>query len=60
MKTSAMPFHPILALIGRYRAVLSAAWRVRHELAGPARLADEYAFLPGSLAVQETPVHPAP
>src|SRR5262249_6763717 len=32
----------------------------RHDLAGPRRLADEAAFLPARLSLQETPVHPAP
>ena len=57
--TPAMP-HPALALLARYRAIFSAAWQARHELAGPKRLADEAAFLPAALALQETPVHPAP
>ncbi len=52
--------HPALELVGRYRAVLAAAWQMRHELAGPRRLADEAAFLPAALSLQETPVHPAP
>jgi len=52
--------HPAWALLGRYRAVLQAAWRHRAELAGPQRLADEVAFLPAALSLQETPVHPAP
>lgn len=52
--------HPALALLARYRAVWRAAWALRHELAGPRRLADERAFLPAALALQETPVHPAP
>jgi len=52
--------HPELDLLARYAAVLRAAWAVRHELAGPRRLADEAAFLPAALSLQETPVHPAP
>jgi hemolysin D len=52
--------HPALALLGRYRAVVFAAWGARHELAGPKRLADEAAFLPAALSLQDTPVHPAP
>lgn len=52
--------HPLFDLLARYRAVLSAAWAARHDLAGPKRLADEAAFLPAALAIQETPVHPAP
>ncbi len=52
--------HPVLDLLARYRAVFRAAWAVRHELAGPPRLADEAAFLPAALSLQETPPHPAP
>ena len=52
--------HPALELLLRYGAVLRAAWSVRRELAGPRRLADEAAFLPAALSLQETPVHPAP
>lgn len=51
---------PGLALLRRYGDVVGIAWRHRHELAGPARLADETSFLPAALALQETPVHPAP
>lgn len=51
---------PVLALMCRYRAVLLTAWAARKELAGPKRLADEAAFLPAALSIQETPVHPAP
>lgn len=47
-------------LLARYRAIFGAAWAARHELAGPSRLADEAAFLPAALSLQETPVHPAP
>ncbi|AKJ26845.1 HlyD family type I secretion periplasmic adaptor subunit [Caldimonas brevitalea] len=54
------PRHPVLELLARYKAVFQAAWAVRHELAGPKRLADEAAFLPAALSLQETPVHPAP
>ena len=52
--------HPVWELLGRYRAVAAHAWAHRTELAGPARLADEQAFLPAALSLQETPVHPAP
>lgn len=52
--------HPIVDLLQRYRAVLGAAWRQRGELAGPSRMADEIAFLPAGLSLQETPPHPAP
>lgn len=52
--------HPALDLFARHAAVLRAAWAARHELAGPARLAEEAAFLPAALSLQETPPHPAP
>ena len=52
--------HPLVALFARYKAVFAAAWAARDELAGPKRLADEAAFLPAALSLQETPVHPAP
>lgn len=59
-RTSGPVPHPAVELLGRYRQVLGAAWARRTELAGPARLADERAFLPAALSLQETPVHPAP
>ena len=52
--------HPAFDLLARYKAIFQAAWQARHELAGPKRLADEAAFLPAALSLQETPVHPAP
>ena len=52
--------HPAVELLARYRAVWAAAWAARRELAGPKRLADEAAFLPAALEIQDTPVHPAP
>ncbi|WP_372660238.1 HlyD family type I secretion periplasmic adaptor subunit [Hydrogenophaga sp.] len=51
--------HPVLELLARYKAVFLAAWTHRAELAGPQRLADEVAFLPAALSLQDTPVHPA-
>jgi hemolysin D len=54
------PSHPVLELLARYQAVFKAAWEHRSELAGPSRMADEVAFLPAALCLQETPVHPAP
>jgi hemolysin D len=57
---AAPPRHPALELLARYKAIVQAAWQARHELAGPKRLADETAFLPAALALQEAPVHPAP
>ena len=52
--------HPAFDLLARYQAILGAAWTHRAELAGPKRLADEAAFLPAALSLQDTPVHPAP
>ncbi|RZL07945.1 MAG: biotin/lipoyl-binding protein, partial [Rubrivivax sp.] len=54
------PQHPFIELMARYRAIWRAAWKRRYELAGPARLADEAAFLPAALSLQATPPHPAP
>lgn len=52
--------YPIAELLGRYGTIFRDAWRHRHELAGPSRHADEAAFLPAALSLQDTPVHPAP
>jgi hemolysin D len=54
------PRHPTVELLARYRAVFSLVWQARGELAGPSRLANEAAFLPAALSLQETPVNPAP
>lgn len=54
------PRHPARELLARYLSIFRAAWAARHELVGPKRLADEAAFLPAALSLQETPVHPAP
>ena len=60
MSDTPQPKHPLLDLLARYRAIFAAAWAQRTELAGPARLGDELAFLPAALSLQDTPVHPAP
>jgi hemolysin D len=52
--------HPFRALIGRYRAIGLAAWSQRQQMDGPLRMADEVAFLPAALSLQETPPHPLP
>ena len=52
--------HPAMELFMHYKAVLQHAWTYRNELAGPSRMADEIAFLPAALSLQETPVHPSP
>lgn len=51
---------PALELLMRYGNIFRAAWQQREALAGPQRLADEAAFLPAALSLQDTPVHPAP
>lgn len=47
-------------LLQRYRQVWSHAWGLRHSLDTTPRLPHEAQFLPAALALQETPVHPAP
>jgi hemolysin D len=54
------PPHPARELLERYSAIFSAAWAMRHQLAGPKRMADELAFLPAALSLQDSPVHPSP
>ena len=46
--------------MGRYARVLTLAWRRRKQLDGVRRSAEELAFLPAALSLQDTPVHPAP
>ncbi len=58
--TTAVTRHPALELVARYSAIFRAAWQARRELAGPKRFADEQAFLPAALSLEQTPVHPAP
>lgn len=47
-------------LWSRYAQVFTAAWKMRHELDTVPRLRHESAFLPATLALRDTPVHPAP
>lgn len=54
------PRHPVPELLARYGAIFKAAWQARDQLAGPTRMADEIAFLPAALSLQDTPPHPAP
>ncbi|QRY81945.1 HlyD family type I secretion periplasmic adaptor subunit [Pseudomonas sp. PDNC002] len=44
----------------RYRQAWTHAWRQRASMQGVPRLPHERQFLPAALALQETPVHPAP
>jgi hemolysin D len=52
--------HPVWELLGRYAAIVAAAWAQRKALDGPMRSADEAAFLPAALSLQDTPPHPLP
>jgi hemolysin D len=52
--------HPVRELLGRYRAIWRAAWEQRQQIDGPLRMADEVAFLPAALSLQESPPHPLP
>ena len=47
-------------LTSRYAKIFRRAWRVRKQLDTQSRLPHEAHFLPASLALQETPVSPAP
>lgn len=60
MTAATAPRPAIIELLSRYRAVFAAAWAARSELMAPKRSADEAAFLPAALSLQETPLHPAP
>ncbi|MFT3736955.1 MAG: HlyD family type I secretion periplasmic adaptor subunit [Rhodocyclaceae bacterium] len=47
-------------LIQRYRLVFAHAWQNRRAMQGPGYTTHEAHFLPAALALQETPVSPAP
>ncbi len=47
-------------LLRRYGAVFRHAWRQRKQMTPPPRLPHEAQFLPAALALQETPLSPAP
>ncbi|WP_197724579.1 HlyD family type I secretion periplasmic adaptor subunit [Dickeya fangzhongdai] len=49
-----------LDLIRRYRDVFVASWAIRKRLSRIPRQEHELAFLPASIELAETPVHPAP
>lgn len=46
--------------VQRYRQIFQHVWAQRGQLDSPHRLNHELQFLPAALALQETPVHPAP
>jgi hemolysin D len=47
-------------LWSRYKVVFAQAWSQRREMDTIPRVPHEYEFLPSTLALRETPVHPAP
>lgn len=47
-------------LLSRYATIFRHAWSERKQMDPSRRIAHEAAFLPAALALQETPVHPAP
>lgn len=47
-------------LLERYRDAWRQTWKRRRSMQGPRLEAHELEFLPAALALQETPVHPAP
>jgi membrane fusion protein, hemolysin D len=53
-------FYAIRDLLQRYKGAIDLAWKHRKEFDSPKRLPHEAQFLPASLALQETPVSPAP
>lgn len=55
-----LSFDAFLSLCQRYRAVFKQAWALRKQLDGLPRLPYEAEFLPAALALQETPLSPAP
>ncbi len=59
-KTFKIYWHAWCEFFARYREVWSAAWQERQHMDAHTRTAQEAEFLPASLAIQETPVHPLP
>jgi len=49
-----------MSLLKHYRTVWKAAWKQRKTMDAAPREAHEIEFLPAALALQDTPVHPAP
>jgi hemolysin D len=47
-------------LLNRYRSAWRHAWQSRKRMDSPAYQPHEVQFMPAALALQETPVHPAP
>ncbi|MFM2059119.1 MAG: hypothetical protein RLY71_3504 [Pseudomonadota bacterium] len=60
MSALTLKWQALADLLGRYRRVFGLAWRHRAELDPPRRAPHELEFLPAALALQDTPVSPAP
>lgn len=58
--TTGLKTQAIKDLLHRYKTVFAHVWARRDELEPLKRTRHEYEFLPATLALQETPVHPAP
>lgn len=56
-----LPLIPAIRELGRrHGEIWRHAWRQRHQMTPPKRLPHEVQFLPAALALQETPLSPAP
>lgn len=60
MTASRIHFQAAGDLLRRYTDAISLAWRERHALDRPGRMAQEAEFLPAALSLTETPPSPAP
>lgn len=60
MSALTLKLQALADLLGRYRRVFGLAWQHRAELDSPRRAPHELEFLPAVLALQDTPVSPAP
>jgi len=58
--TTGLKMQALKELLHRYKTVFEHVWARRNELEPLKRKRHEYEFLPATLALQETPVHPAP
>lgn len=56
----AMKLTAFIGLLRKYRDVFAASWAIRERLSSIPREPNELQFLPASLEIAETPVHPAP
>ena len=54
-----MKYQVVGELLTKYRQIFAAAWQIRKQQDLPPKSADELAFLPAALELQENPPHPA-